>query len=122
MIPKERMIKLAEGLLEKTRNRQASWQPDSLYDFSYILDLPHSRIRVALDQKSNPFNKVVTLTVSDANDVGVGTLEGGMGEYDAHVLDELFTEASRVATRWDKVLEEVETALNSKGPIGLSGK
>src|SRR5437016_1594160 len=118
MIPSEKMVQLAKGLLEKTRKHEASWRPDALYDFSYVLQLPGSHIRIALQQNPEVPNKAVTFTVSDANDVAVGTLEGRNDQPVGQVLHELFDQASKVATKWDKVLEEVQTALNSKGPIG----
>ena len=121
MIPEEKMVQLAKALLEKTRNHEANWRPDPLYDLSYILQLPGSRIRVAMERMPDVPDRVPTFTLTDLNDVTVGVLEArdpaiGM------IVANLYQQASKVATRWDKVLEEVETALNQKGLIGSTGK
>ena len=122
MIPGDKMLEIARGLLEKTQRHEARWRPDSVDDFAYVVYLPGSRIRIALESNTEAFNKVVSFTVSDADDVPVGRLEGRNDEAVGQVLHTLFNEASRVATKWDKVLQEVERALSSEGLIGAAGK
>jgi len=38
---------------------------------------------------------------------------------DWKLLEGLWREAERLATGWDKVIEDVERGINAKGPIGL---
>src|SRR5438093_12250683 len=62
MIPEEKMVQLAKALLEKTRNHEANWRPDPLYHLSYILQLPRSRIRVAMARMPDVPDRLPTFT------------------------------------------------------------
>ncbi len=124
MNPEEKLKALARGLLEKTRARQVNWVPTRDKDREYTVVLPHSWIRLHyVNPRALP--DFITLAFYNAEGVLVGALkaeepdpeeQGSNPDWD--LLNSLFTEVHRSAAGWDRVVEDIEKALASPGPVG----
>ena len=126
IIPEKKFREIANGLLERTKSAQVNWEPDEKFEDSYVVRLPKSTIAIsqqsagtgALKFVGTPSNHFV-LGLRDANDLQISEWEvAAEAEIDYRLLGELYREASRVATKWDEVLEDIERALQSKQRIG----
>jgi hypothetical protein len=118
MIPVERARLTAKKLLEKTRADQVKWEKDSGQRFgaSFVMAFPKSSIRLTfISPTAEP--DTITLYFFDENGSSVGSWSVEEGsEPDWQLLNDLLAEANRSATGWDKVLEDVERALDADVP------
>lgn len=123
MIPIDKIRPTAKKLLEKTLAEQVSWKKlsDSRVSNSFETVFPNSRILISFVSPTAEPDCIV-LAFYDRNGVRVGdwTVEEGQ-QPDWTLLNDLLAEANRSATGWDKVLEDVDKALDTEGLIGASG-
>lgn len=121
MIPKNKIRELAGKLLEKTRAEQVRWTYHPTVNYGCVLLLPHSSFEIAFDSPpAEPDKLTVTLNKEDGGDSeAVAELTVVEGDQDWELYRSLFGEASRRVFGWDKVLDELQTAVNAPGPIGL---
>jgi hypothetical protein len=122
MIPVEKLRAVVKGLLEKTASGQARWLYDEEENYGCALYLPNALIRV-LRKSPAAEPDSIRLVIEDLSNEDPHTVaewEVQEGDRDWDLLHDLYDKASRVVYHWDKVLAEVETAVNSAGPIGLA--
>ena len=127
-MPTEPQLKpIAQALLQKTRKGEVNWIEDDSEksDTAYVVKLPKASIVI---KRVNPIAEPDYLILAFLDEKGHAALAWPVDEPEAgtpatatadwNLLLSLYSEARREATGWDKVLQEVETALASQGPIG----
>lgn len=138
MIETERMRGIAKRLLEKTKLRQVNWIPDppddeeehgcTLILGKSILILRNVKPKAEADSikltlvktglELSPssiasFESYVSDTIPDAQYDSIQQRE------DSQLLTELYSEATKVAYKWDEVLADIDGALARPGKVGL---
>ena len=123
MIPNEKFVEIAKGLLEKTRAEKASWKahgrlfPAALRPVldpssgsqptEFLLHLPSTQIRLELDALSPGPDKVLLKIMNKEGEL-VGLWTVTEQDEDWSLAMSLYQEVSKKVTKWDKALEEVE--------------
>ncbi len=136
MIETERMRDIANRLLFKTKLRQVNWIPYDqvnngcalLLDKSYITisyikpKAEADSIRLSLTSTTNGYDKVLIASIQAyINNYDPEDGPDDQQEYaDSIILKELYNEATKVAYKWDVVLDDIDTALSQPGKIGLN--
>lgn len=111
MIPEQKYVDIAKGLLEKTKMNQVPWKKQSRVAFD--VKLPQSEISIVY---GNPPTEpdFIRLLLIGQNGYAVGEWLVQEGEDNWPLAWELYCEASRYVTGWDKVLQDVEQFLASE--------
>lgn len=134
--PVEKLRAISRELLDRTKARLVNWIPRGRNgrppETAYELVLPDSRVSIiytrpsiAADSVTLRFQNLDAVTVDEWRveepdyDPDEGrTLEQADPNGDWRLLNDLFGEVHREATGYDRVLSDVELALQSLGPIG----
>jgi hypothetical protein len=120
---------IAETLLHKTRRGEVNWIEEEVgkSGATYAVKLPKAGIvlkfaspvadpdYILLGFRDEKGQVVVAWEVPEPEPAA-----SKVARADWELLHSLFTEARRQATGWDSVLKEVQNALASEGPIGIS--
>lgn len=124
IIPTDKFREIATEFLGRTKSGQVAWEPDEKYENSYVVRLPKSTIAISQQPVQSAYIVGATpsefvLGLRDANDLRIGEwgADNNTGP-DYQVLADLYREASRVATKWDEVLDDINKAMKSNSPIG----
>lgn len=138
MIETERMRGIAKRLLEKTKLRQVNWIPDATDDTKEhgctlilgksVLVLRNFKPKAEADS----IKLVLVKTGSEIRYASIASFESYVGDAiteaqydsdqqreDSELLTELYSEATKVAYKWDEVLADIDGALARPGKVGL---
>jgi hypothetical protein len=127
MIPDRKLREIAMKLWEKSRANEVEWKREilpgphsDLETGEYLsVDFPKSQIRV-LYRAPQTGPDFVAMQLRSQNGVTFSELKAEEGETDWELLQGLYAEALRAATKWDEVLSDVERAIAKPGRIGVS--
>jgi hypothetical protein len=122
MIPAAKMRAIAERLLTKTQADEVRWQPHDELEYACELRLPHASVELVAESPTGGQQRVKMILnkVGEVEVFPVGEWLVPEGDPDWKLANALFEAASRVAYSWDEVLEDVETAINAGGTIGIT--
>jgi hypothetical protein len=118
LIPEEKFRRIASRLLTKTQSSEVLWKHDDSDDWVFVLDLPKSRVRLSLESPRAEPDRIVMSIMEDA-DLSVADWKVEEGDPDWGLVRALYDSVSRAVLGWDKVLADVEEAVEKEGPIGL---
>jgi len=136
MIPDEKYVEIAKGLLQKTRKKEAQWKPVAKTPMElaqllgkaaagmsgaaalglsgavssptkFVLPLRNAVVQLDFASPKTQPDKV-SLQLLDGDNRLAGSWEVEEGEIDWDLAIELYQEVSKQVNKWDKVLEEVE--------------
>lgn len=121
MIPNEKYREIASHLLERSRAEKVNWQrPRRVHDANggYEVRLPESMIRVLFySPRTQPDYVRISLCKPNGEAVGDWLVEAG--DEDWELAHNLFSEAHRLVSGWDRVLNDIEKSISTEGVIGL---
>ena len=134
MSDSERMRDIAKLLLSKTKDRQANWLPRDQDGTAFTLKLDDAALTLSYVEPGAEADYIV-LELNRLNpDIRRATVASFRAYVDdpnlsnAHdepediqdslLLTDLWREVSRVALKWDKVLDDVNSALLRPGVVG----
>lgn len=119
MIPDEKLRAIAARLLQRSQANEVEWKLPPLAENGEELHVvfPKSQIRVLFRSPETEPDFVVMEVWSDGGAL-ISRLKAEEGGEDWELLRGLYSEALRVATKWDEVLSDVETAIAKPGKIG----
>ena len=123
MIPKTQLRQLIRKLLKKTQAGEVNWVPSETDDFGCELLLPASTVELTFSSPATEFDHVrVVLNENNQNHGPMPVAEEVVaeGEPDWEVFYGLYQEATKRAFHWDRVLDELESAVDKTGKIGLT--
>lgn len=135
MIEIEKMRTIAKRLLEKTKSRQINWIPQLPEELGCVLLLDKSILTLRnIKPKAAADSIQLTLAGLDS-EVRAGSIaifESIVGDNipedqfdsvqereDSELLSELYSEATKVAYKWDEVIADIDGALARPGRVGL---
>ncbi len=115
-IPEERVLGIAESLLQKSRNNEVEWSQEGTND--YVVDLAGFRVLITFFSPETEPDSFHFLILDKAGRT-VGRVEEYAGQAnDGGTLRSLYYEAGRYVTKWDSVLAQIEQELNKSGKVG----
>ena len=123
MIPKNQLRQLIRKLLEKTQAGEVNWVPHESDDFGCELLLPATTVELTFSSPATDFDRVrVVLNENDKSHGPVPVAEEVVaeGEPDWELYHGLYQEATKRVFHWDRVIGELESAVNKAGKIGLT--
>lgn len=125
MISDTKAIEILERLLKKSRANQVNWQRGASWHLanlsdahSFVVVLPESSIEISFQ---SPETDPDCFVVSFKNKAGV-TVKTIVLDEDSKfwgLAQSLFDEGGRIAVGWDRVLDDIETAVSSHERIGI---
>lgn len=119
MIPEEAFRLVLKGLTEKSKKNQVNWQcgDSSRVSRNFFVQLPNSKIDIGFfTPQSDP--DWCGAWLENGEGQALARLVANDGEAAFPLLKALYDEAERSVTRWDSVLHEVQTELDSDRIIG----
>ena len=122
MFSDERAYGILQRLLEKTRANQVNWRSeDELTEDlpSFYMLLPASILSVA-PGSAGPDLESVVIDFRNTEDAIVKRVVIEEGSPQWSMAKGLYEEAGRVSLGWDRVLDDLETAVSSREKIGLA--
>lgn len=116
MIPDSKLKDILEALLNRSRRNQVNWQPRE--KGTYSVRFPDSELILRYRSPPTEPDYLEVLVVTMRGSVAA---EQGIGETHSlwPLVQEVYAEAERCVTGWDKVLSGIETALRAEGTVGL---
>jgi hypothetical protein len=129
MIPDDKLIQLLSQLLVRSRKDEVHWGVDPLppkfpgSSMSFRVDVGTSAISIHFVRPPSDADFFL-VRISNTAGFVVATkrvpvdAEGENEKMWLTLLQELYCEAERLATGWDKVLSELEQAVTSPSPVG----
>ena len=123
MSKQDQLRRLAQRLLNKTRAREVNWiQSDANSpDNTLELILNGSSVQVLFRSPSVEPDEVelrVNGYTANGSKVAIESFTALEGDDDWALLHDLYTESTKVVLGWDRVMNELEIAVNSGGRIG----
>ncbi len=120
MIPTDKFKQLFQRLLERSRKGQVEWLQDRTSTYSFNVQLPESLMRI---QRISPRTDPDYFQLDLYNKDGVRILSQIADESETDndwlpLLSQLYEEAFRCVTGWDKVLADLEAAVASESHVG----
>jgi hypothetical protein len=119
MIPESKLIDIATKLLEKSKRGEVHWNPrtGSPTSDDFVVWFPTSCIHLKMIR---PESEPEYLRFEILNDAGqtVGGLTIQAGEPNWSLFQDLFSAADRYVTKWDQVLDEIESEMTREGTVG----
>lgn len=130
MIPREKVVEILDKLMRKTRANEVNWQPSGANESTYVVNFHNSYLSIeggpnpdvsgSMANAMNPYEVRIYRSVDNMDTlVARYTFGPHDPEHEWGLVAELYKQASRVATGWDQVLEEIEKAVTHPGRIGL---
>ena|SRR2546422_856021 len=112
MIPHNKYVNIAKGLLEKTREGKVPWNDPKGDRRFFSVSLPNSAI--SIDIISPPTEPdFIRLTIYGPAGGLAGSWEVREGDEHWELASTLYSEVYRSATGWDKAFEDVERFIAS---------
>jgi hypothetical protein len=115
MMPQETVIEIAGALLAKTKADQIEWDATP-QGRGYFVDFPSSRISIFFRRPETESDYYEFVIANNAG-IEVGSLAAALNP--AHpqleLLENLYSEAERRVTQWDKIVAEIKQRLET-GP------
>jgi hypothetical protein len=118
MIPQQTITLIANNLLGKSLMGQVRWRPDMQEDTGAVVRLSSSRIRIYRLDETDTAEPRIVLSIENANGRVVGEWSASPGQPGWDVLNQLHQSALEISSDWDKVLEEVQSAVQGTEVIG----
>lgn len=124
MIPKNQLLALLGKLREKTDAGEVNWEPHDDHEYGCRLTL--DRLTVELIYQSPPADpdrvrvKFNEFDPSDGFEIPVAEMTAEDGDREWETVHGLYLSATKKAYHWDRVVGELEAAVNSAGRIGLA--
>ena len=136
MIETERMRDIANRLPSKTKLRQVNWIPYDQANNGCALILNKSYITLSYIKPKAEADSIRLSLISTTNDADktlISSFKAYINNFDPEdghedqqdyddsiMLKELYNEATKVAYKWDVVLDDVDAVLSQPGNIGLN--
>lgn len=118
MIPSSKVRDILKRLLERSKADEVRWLACDDQGRGFAVQFPHSRLSISLNSPpTEPDFYDITFWNENGQEASRLVIEEGDELWPLAL--EAFNEASRYVTGWDKVLNDVEAAINSKQPVGL---
>jgi hypothetical protein len=119
MIPDAKLREIATKLWQRSQANEVEWKRFFLSGSGEVLQIgfPKSQIRVLFRSPQTEPDFVV-MEVWNTGNALISYLRAEEGDDDWDLLSGLYSEALRSATKWDEVLNDVESAIAKPGRIG----
>lgn len=119
MISQARVLEILRALYEKTKKGKVNWQfddndPD---DRTFVVEFPHSLLVISYESPPTEPD-YVEVKILNEYEVTVALVQIEVGDPDWDLASSLYAEVSRILTRWDMVLDEIESAMKEDS-VGL---
>lgn len=122
MISESQFVGILDRLLARSRDNQVVWLANGYGGESYTVHFKSSSIVVGLASPSHePDYYFAELQGSDDQVIASLRANREAGDYEPtnrDLLQDLYFDAKRCVYGWDKILQEIESALNSKETVG----
>ena len=115
MIPQEKVRQIIQRLLERSRLNEVAWQGTRN---GYVVRFPRSWLGVDYGSPDTEPD-FVSIEIGRSDRESIGYWRFSENEDGWNEARELYWEAERAVVGWDRVLSDVEAALNEQGKIGL---
>ena len=123
MIPKSQLHDLIRKLRAKTAAGEVNWVPHDTDEFGCELLLPGSSVELSFLSPATDLDRVKVILNENDKKYGPAPVAEAVvaeGDPDWELFYGLYLEASKGAHHWDRVLGELESAVNNTGRIGLT--
>ncbi len=114
MIPNEKYVEIARGLLRKTETGTAKWVQGAGEMSEFVLNLPASRIFLQYTSPTVEDDRI-TLALCQPEGRAVGSWIVHESDPDWELAQTLYSAVSRQVVGWDRVLEDIESFLQKSG-------
>ncbi len=118
MISEQKLLAIANQLLQKTRAGQVRWLPDMFHEYGCVVRLSHSRVRVFGTDAHDTGPQNRGLTIENEFGTIIGEIERAVDSTEGKILDELIEAAVSSSELRETALNELEEALQGTGIIG----
>src|SRR5688500_6646887 len=114
--PRAQFRNVLKSLLEKAKQDQVNWQ--DMHNQTYKVKLPPAAITVDFYSPETEPDFFSANLYNSSNDIVQSITTSDTKSEDWQILSQLWKEANRSITGWDKALAEAEKAVTSSGTIG----
>jgi len=112
-----RLLEIAAQLLEKSRNGQVNWQTVGGEPANYYVHFGGETSFAVCFQAADSGNASASVFIKVKSSIAV-RLRAEQDTENFATFKQLFDEAHRAATGWDKALAMIQEQIDSGGPLG----
>jgi hypothetical protein len=122
MIDLDKLRDIAKRLLERSRKNDVHWQEverEHRGATGYEVQLPSSMIRVEHRSPETEPDNILVIVCGQRGEI-IASLDADASTPDWPLLNDLYAEAHRYVTGWDRILKDIDEAIQKPGKIGIA--